>query len=35
VSRWTGQEQAGYLHKTLPLGDGDGGMLEIEVEFLP
>lgn len=35
VSRWTGREQAGYLHKVCPLANGDGAELEVEVEFLP
>jgi hypothetical protein len=35
VSRWTKQEQIGYLHKTLKLEDGDGASIEVEFEFLP
>ncbi|KAF8057744.1 SYT2 [Scenedesmus sp. PABB004] len=36
VSRWTGAEQAGYVHETYPLGAGGSqGRLELEIEFLP
>ena len=35
VSRWTGKEQAGYMRAWVPLGNGDGAEVEIEVEFLP
>ncbi|KAI8474104.1 MAG: hypothetical protein J3K34DRAFT_456945 [Monoraphidium minutum] len=35
VSRWTKQVQVGYLHKWVPLADGDGAQIEVELEFLP
>jgi hypothetical protein len=35
VSRWTGKEQPGYMKAWMPLGDGDGAEIELEVEFLP
>jgi hypothetical protein len=35
VSRWTGREQAGYMHRSVALAGGRGAELEVEVEFLP
>lgn len=35
VSRWTGEEQAGYMYRRFELANGDGASIELELEFLP
>lgn len=35
VSRWTSEEQVGYMYRAFDLQGGAGGRLELEIEFLP